>query len=220
MSGGQRQRVAMGRAIVRQPRVFLFDEPLSNLDAALRSQMRAELKKLHGELGTTMLYVTHDQVEAMTLADRIAVLKFGVLHQIGSPRELYDTPANRFVAGFIGSPAMNFLDGTADGGALAGAGWRYDGPRPDGVDELTIGVRPHDLHIDPEGGFRGTVQFIEPMGWEAHVHVALEEGPNILCRAEATELDGIGQGSAIRLRPETGKVHFFATHGEGERLEV
>jgi multiple sugar transport system ATP-binding protein len=220
MSGGQRQRVAMGRAIVRHPRVFLFDEPLSNLDAALRSQMRAELKKLHKSLGTTMLYVTHDQVEAMTLADRIAVLKLGVLHQVGSPDELYEQPANTFVAGFIGSPAMNFLDGQVVDGALMGDGWRWTGKRPEGVDRMVVGVRPHDLHLDPDGGFIGTVEFIEPMGWEAHVHVKLDGGVDILCRAEAVQLKGIGQGSPIRLQPATGKLHFFATHGEGERLPL
>ena len=124
------------------------------------------------------------------------------------------------MGGFIGSPAMNFLDGEADGAGLVGPGWRYDGPRPEGVDRVIVGVRPHDLHLDPDGGFSGTVRFIEPMGWEAHVHVALDGGKNVLCRAEATELDGVEQGSAIKLKPEPGKVHFFATHGDGERLEI
>jgi ABC-type sugar transport system ATPase subunit len=160
MSGGQRQRVAMGRAIVRRPKVFLFDEPLSNLDAALRTQLRVELKQLHLSLGTTMVYVTHDQVEAMTLADRIAVLNGGALQQVGTPAELYATPANRFVAGFIGSPAMSFLLGIEPG--------------------VEIGVRPHEIVVgapDPALGrsYPATVEVVETLGFESFVHMRLGE---------------------------------------------
>lgn len=159
LSGGQRQRVAMGRAIVRRPSVFLFDEPLSNLDAALRAQLRVELKALHHALGTTMVYVTHDQVEAMTLADRIAVLDSGNLQQLGTPAELYDNPSNRFVAGFIGTPSMSFLD-TID---------------PDAV----VGVRPHEVRLGAdivEGAgptFDATVEVVETLGFESFVHLRL-----------------------------------------------
>src|SRR5262249_36638615 len=158
LSGGQRQRVALGRAIVRHPRVFLFDEPLSNLDAKLRVQMRVELKKLHQRLGTTAIYVTHDQVEAMTLGDRVVVMKDGVVQQVGEPLELYNNPANRFVAGFIGSPAMNFPAGTvseANGSLLAeDSGLRIKLPdetaqrlRGHVGREVTLGVRPEDLTV-------------------------------------------------------------------------
>ncbi len=146
LSGGQRQRVAMGRAVVRSPKVFLFDEPLSNLDAALRVQMRAELLKLHRRLGTTTVYVTHDQVEAMTLAHRIAVLRGGELQQVGPAMELYARPANKFVAGFIGSPPMNFFAGEVQDGELAGAGFRVPLPAPIAAGtRAVLGVRPNDV---------------------------------------------------------------------------
>ena len=154
LSGGQRQRVAMGRAIVRRPQVFLFDEPLSNLDAKLRNQLRVELKKLHKQLATTMIYVTHDQVEAMTLADRIAVLNGGHLQQLGTPQELYDEPANMFVAGFIGSPSMQFLHRHEEG--------------------VVIGVRPHDVVLSEEG-LDAQVEAIETLGFESFVHLKLGE---------------------------------------------
>ncbi len=182
LSGGQRQRVALGRAIVRDPKVFLFDEPLSNLDAKLRVQMRVELKKLHERLGTTAIYVTHDQVEAMTLGDRVVVMKDGVVQQVGEPLELYNTPANRFVAGFIGSPAMNFADVTlagANGRVWAEApGLRIGLPaalaeRANGRNggKATIGVRPEDLHVaspaDPDDlCFDVEVEVIEQLGSE------------------------------------------------------
>ena len=152
LSGGQRQRVAMGRAVVRRPQVFLFDEPLSNLDAALRGQLRVELKRLHRELGATMIYVTHDQVEAMTLADRIAVLNQGKLQQLGTPIELYRNPVNQFVAGFIGSPAMCFLEHI----------------EPDCV----VGVRPTDVQLG-EGPLTGTVDVVEPLGAQSYVHLSV-----------------------------------------------
>jgi multiple sugar transport system ATP-binding protein len=176
LSGGQRQRVAIGRAIVRQPKVFLFDEPLSNLDAALRVDMRMELAKLHRELRATMIYVTHDQTEAMTLADRIVVMNGGVVQQVGSPLDLYERPANRFVAGFIGSPRMNFIDTAVIGRdassvtvahpqnnvAIPTAGdWQLGEP-------VALGVRPHDLFLTDAGSaqFSGTVGLVERVGTE------------------------------------------------------
>ncbi|MCK6507569.1 ATP-binding cassette domain-containing protein [Myxococcota bacterium] len=190
LSGGQRQRVAMGRAIVRRPQVFLFDEPLSNLDARLRAQLRVELKRLHAELGTTMIYVTHDQVEAMTLADRIAVLNGGHLQQVGSPAELYDDPANRFVAGFIGSPSMSFLEGRDP--------------------QAVVGVRPHDVELLPaaSGGAAGAgtpgalparIDVVETMGFESYVHLDLA-GEALVARVEgAPPSPG---PAAVRLRRE------------------
>ncbi|MDG1481482.1 MAG: sn-glycerol-3-phosphate ABC transporter ATP-binding protein UgpC [Myxococcota bacterium] len=162
MSGGQRQRVAMGRAIVRRPKVFLFDEPLSNLDAKLRTQLRVELKQLHHRLGTTMVYVTHDQVEAMTLADRIAVLNGGYLQQIGTPSELFHDPANRFVAGFIGSPAMSFLENLED--------------------DVVVGVRPHQIMLGA-GPLTGEVEVIETLGFESFVHLRFQ-GEALVARVE------------------------------------
>ncbi len=182
LSGGQRQRVALGRAIVRDPKVFLFDEPLSNLDAKLRVQMRVELKKLHERLGTTAIYVTHDQVEAMTLGDRVVVMKDGVVQQVGEPLELYNTPANRFVAGFIGSPAMNFADVTLSAGNgkvwAEAPGLRIGLPEPvahriNGRNggKATVGIRPEDIHIagpaDPaELCFDVEVEVVEQLGSE------------------------------------------------------
>ena len=182
LSGGQRQRVAMGRAIVRNPQVFLFDEPLSNLDAKLRVQMRVELKKLHERLGTTAIYVTHDQVEAMTLGDRVVVMKDGIVQQVGEPLELYNTPANKFVAGFIGSPAMNFADVTLaeSGGRLwaEAQGLRIGLPDPiarrangrNGA-HATLGIRPEDIHLaSPTDAddlcFEAEVEVIEQLGSE------------------------------------------------------
>lgn len=167
LSGGQRQRVAMGRAIVRRPSVFLFDEPLSNLDAALRAQLRVELKSLHHALGTTMVYVTHDQVEAMTLADRIAVLEGGHLQQLGTPAELYDDPSNRFVAGFIGTPSMSFLEHVED--------------------DVVVGVRPHEVFLGGQGAgpkLDGTVDVVETLGFESFVHVTLVSGDKVVARVE------------------------------------
>jgi len=172
LSGGQRQRVAMGRAIVRNPQVFLFDEPLSNLDAKLRVQMRSEIKLNHQRLKTTTVYVTHDQIEAMTMADRIVVMHSGHIEQIGSPLELYDSPANLFVAGFIGSPSMNVLDGTVAGTTfnLAGGGSIALGALPPGVTDgpYKLGVRPEHLRLDPTG-VQAEVLVIETTGSEAQV---------------------------------------------------
>ena len=182
LSGGQRQRVALGRAIVRDPKVFLFDEPLSNLDAKLRVQMRVELKKLHERLGTTAIYVTHDQVEAMTLGDRVVVMKDGLVQQVGEPLELYNSPANRFVAGFIGSPAMNFADVTLaeNGGRPTAEAEGLKIGLPDAMvarartrtgRNATLGIRPEDLHIAgpadaPEHCFDATVEVVEQLGSE------------------------------------------------------
>ncbi len=222
MSGGQRQRVAMGRAIVRQPQVFLFDEPLSNLDAALRTQMRGELKALHAQLGATMLYVTHDQVEAMTLADRIAVLRLGVLQQVGTPVELYERPANRFVAGFIGSPAMNFLEGRIVGGAFEHGGVTVPLgqaiPASEGTD-VVLGVRPHGLELSTDGaGFAGRVGLVELTGWETHVHVDVA-GVELVVRVETAGSAGrIRQGDEVRVRPKAGAAYLFEPGATGAAL--
>ena len=179
LSGGQRQRVAMGRAIVRRPEVFLFDEPLSNLDAKLRGQVRTEIKKLHQDIAATIVYVTHDQVEAMTLADRIVVMRGGVIEQIGTPDEVYNAPATTFVAGFIGAPAMNFLPGRAEGDGIA----LETGERlPLGVDgavepgaPVTVGIRPEHLDLG-EGApciLTGIVQVVEPLGADTLVHLTV-----------------------------------------------
>jgi multiple sugar transport system ATP-binding protein len=212
LSGGQRQRVAMGRAIVRDPQVFLFDEPLSNLDAKLRVAMRTEIKELHQRLKTTTVYVTHDQIEAMTMADKIVVMHDGVVEQIGAPLDLYDSPNNLFVAGFIGSPAMNFLSGTiranghaefmGPGGArlpLAGASTGSDG-RP-----VIYGVRPEHLTI-ADDGVEAEIQVVEPTGSEIQV-VAKIGGQDII--AVFRERHQFKPGEKIRLKPDPRFVHLF-----------
>ncbi len=171
LSGGQRQRVAMGRALVREPQAFLLDEPLSNLDAKLRGQVRAELKRLHQRLGITSIYVTHDQVEAMTLGDRICVMNQGEVQQLGTPQDVYEHPANVFVAGFMGSPAMNLVPGTvAEGQVLLGGHTLRAAPA--GHDDVVVGIRPESLRIAPQGhpGIQVTVDFHEPLGSHALVH--------------------------------------------------
>lgn len=189
LSGGQRQRVAIGRAIVREPDVFLFDEPLSNLDAALRSSVRHDLAKLHKNLNATMVYVTHDQVEAMTLADRIVVMAGGVIQQVGSPRELYEDPQNRFVAGFIGSPKMNFvpaIDGP-NGSEIAADGE---------MSSFELGLRPEHLSLHDAGhpeGEPGVVQFSEYLGSESFSLVALDKGHQVLVRHSPHEIWNIDQ---------------------------
>ena len=216
LSGGQRQRVAVGRAIVRQPNAFLFDEPLSNLDAALRSQMRLELKKLHRDLDATMIYVTHDQVEAMTLADRIVVLEGGVIQQIGTPNELYSRPANRFVAHFIGSPPMNFFSARVDvaqNTALA------DGlvlPLPSGLPatalsaEVVVGVRPGDLTLAPDGAgeITGVVEVVEPVGGVSYVHAAVG-GQLVVAEIDANAALSLTIGQPLTLRVSPEDAHFF-----------
>jgi multiple sugar transport system ATP-binding protein len=222
LSGGQRQRVAMGRAIVRDPQVFLFDEPLSNLDAKLRVAMRTEIKELHQRLKTTTVYVTHDQIEAMTMADRIVVMHDGIIEQMGAPLELYDRPRNLFVAGFIGSPAMNFLKGTIRAnGALAFEG--VDGVRlplaraPTGSDgrAAVYGVRPEHFAIADDGA-QAQVQVIEPTGSELQV-VAKLGGEDII--AVFRERHAFKPGDMIRLKPDPQLVHLF-DEASGERLQA
>ncbi|MFD1253392.1 Maltose/maltodextrin import ATP-binding protein MalK [Devosia equisanguinis] len=220
LSGGQRQRVAIGRAIVRQPDVFLFDEPLSNLDAALRGDMRMELARLHNDLDATMIYVTHDQVEAMTLADKIVVLDGGVVQQVGSPLDLYNKPANLFVAGFIGSPKMNLLPAkivSADGGALrlATAGSEVQVPgRSDAKagDSVTLGLRPHALHLDPSGPFKGAVQLVERLGNETVIRARLGDGQEIT--AALLGQSALEVGGTVTLGFATDEVHLFSAHGQ------
>jgi multiple sugar transport system ATP-binding protein len=206
LSGGQRQRVAMGRAIVRDPQVFLFDEPLSNLDANLRVQMRSEIKQLHQRLGTTTVYVTHDQIEAMTMADRIVVMRDGNIEQIGTPLDLYDAPANMFVGGFIGSPAMNFLRGTvSDRGFELGNGAVL--PLPEGTKPHAefYGVRPEHLELRDDG-VEATVVVLEPTGAETMI-VAQIDGQliNGIFRKRLRS----APGSTIRIAPIIDTVHLF-----------
>jgi multiple sugar transport system ATP-binding protein len=227
LSGGQRQRVAVGRAIVRHPQVFLFDEPLSNLDAKLRVQMRVELKRLHDRLETTAIYVTHDQVEAMTLGDRVVVMKDGWIQQVGEPLELYGKPANRFVAGFIGSPAMNFADVTvteAAGALVAEAtGFRVHVPpahnttlKPYKGQRVTLGIRPEDLHVAggadaPQHTFDAVVDVVEPLGSEILLDV--KAGSNTLvARVEPTVRAKVHEHVRLAMNPE--RLHFFDTKTE------
>jgi len=218
LSGGQRQRVAMGRAILRNPRVFLFDEPLSNLDAKLRVEMRTEIKALHQRLNATMVYVTHDQVEAMTMADRIVVLKDGVIEQVGTPLELYDRPRNAFVAGFIGSPSMNLLSGKVDRESVV----TDDGLRlplanvPDVVQgqRVLYGVRPEHFSQVAQGGVVAEVNVVEPTG--AETQIALNIGNQ---KAIAVFRDRIQTkpGSEMRLLPDVQLAHLFDEHS-GARI--
>ena len=173
LSGGQRQRVALGRAIVRNPQVFLLDEPLSNLDAQLRVETRINLQKLHHELGSTFIYVTHDQVEAMTMGDRIAVMKDGVLQQVASPRDIYDNPANMYVAGFIGSPKMNFVAVAVQGSTASADGFELQLPRAPGIEKGILGVRPEDLSEQPRDGspqIRMQVEVLEVLGSDQYLY--------------------------------------------------
>jgi multiple sugar transport system ATP-binding protein len=213
LSGGQRQRVAMGRAIVRDPRVFLFDEPLSNLDAKLRVQMRSEIKELHQRLATTSVYVTHDQIEAMTMADRIVVMNDGRVEQIGAPLELYDRPANLFVAGFIGSPAMNFLRGVhhkAGSGAAVeltdGTRLGVPGLRASDGQAVVCGVRPEHLELVREGGVPAEVVVVEPTGADTQL-VTRVAGAQFL--AVFRERHDFRPGQTVRFAPDPHKTHFF-----------
>jgi len=195
LSGGQRQRVAMGRALARNPQLFLFDEPLSNLDAKLRVEMRAEIKRLHLQSGITTVYVTHDQIEAMTLGSRIAVMKGGVLQQIGTPDEIYRNPVNTYVAGFIGSPTMNFIDGRVERQGeqtrFVFAGGALDLPCPDTV-EATLGQRPEHIHLSADAPWRGEVVLVEPTG--ADTYVVLKTGVGLITvRAPANTKVGLGE---------------------------
>lgn len=224
LSGGQRQRVALGRAIVREPRAFLFDEPLSNLDAKLRVETRAELARLHRRLGATMVYVTHDQTEAMTLGSRVAVLREGVLQQAAAPMELYRRPANRFVAGFIGSPAMNFVEGEivrGDGGArFRGGGIEapLHGSPPEGP--VVLGIRPHELRLDEASGAeadasRANVEVVESLGSEQIVHLRTAGGERMVAVVPPDEAIRADELRDIRIPPE--RLHLFDTES-GTRL--
>ena len=219
LSGGQRQRVAIGRAIVRNPDVFLFDEPLSNLDAALRHDTRVEIAKLHNQLGATTIYVTHDQVEAMTLADKIVVLKDGEVMQVGAPMELFNKPANEFVAGFLGSPKMNFFDGVLTGKAKDGAkaGFEGEGIKAKAIrlvsaektksDAARVGIRPQDLRIDPKGVLAGTVTLVERLGTETIVELVTKS--NTVFRFASPDAPEIETGQNVRFSFDEEKAHLF-----------
>jgi multiple sugar transport system ATP-binding protein len=230
LSGGQRQRVALGRAIVREPKVFLFDEPLSNLDAKLRVETRAELARMHRRLGATMVYVTHDQEEAMTLGQRVAVMRDGEFQQVAPPMEVYTRPANAFVAGFVGSPAMNFLDcrlrRDGEGARLECGDFavRIDGDRAAGPDggPLVLGVRPHDVALTEDGDAAdalGTVDVVEPLGSELLLHIALEgleEGAEEL-RALVPPESAVRVDDVVRLHFRRDRLHLFDAEN-GERV--
>ena len=222
LSGGQRQRVAMGRAIVREPAAFLFDEPLSNLDAKLRVQMRLEIQKLHRELRTTSIFVTHDQVEAMTLADRMIVMNAGIVEQIGRPIDVYDDPASLFVAGFIGSPAMNFLPGKRAGDAVdVGGGVLVPLPaelRTGAPQAITVGVRPEHLELGEGAGpvFRFKVDTVEALGADSLVHGLLGDAM-LVARVDGHATPEAGASLVFHARD--GKLHFFDT-ASGKRLRA
>ena len=215
LSGGQRQRVAMGRAIVRDPQVFLFDEPLSNLDAKLRVQMRSEIRELHQRLGTTTVYVTHDQIEAMTMADRIVVMRDGRIAQVGAPLELYDFPANVFVAGFIGSPSMNLLAGeVAEDGSFRGDGVSFPmETRLPAGQKITYGIRPEHLVLANQGQ-AAQVVVVEPTG--AEIHLVLRAGGQEMT-VVLRERRVFTPGQEVYLRPAPGALHLF-DGATGERL--
>lgn len=228
LSGGQRQRVAVGRAIVRKPKVFLFDEPLSNLDAKLRVQMRTEISRLHQRLGATMIYVTHDQTEAMTMADRIVLMKDGHVQQVDSPLDIYGGPKNRFTAGFIGSPAMNFIEGMIErnrglvfsetgGPVRLSIPKRFERRLRTAIgQEIVLGIRPEHLHRKvgkPGTGMTVTVDVVEPMGNEVYVYfVTRQGGPQHVARLAADELPD--RGKRLTLAVDPGKLHFFDKHTE------
>jgi multiple sugar transport system ATP-binding protein len=239
LSGGQRQRVAVGRAIVRHPKASLFDEPLSNLDAKLRVEMRAELKRLHRRLGTTTIYVTHDQEEAMTLGDRIVVMKDGVVHQAGAPLEVYERPVNRFVAGFVGTPPMNFLEGRLleEGGEL----WFDEGASklriPAGTSaaargwagkDVVMGIRPEATAAEspqqPPGAAEAgdvlpvSIGVVEPLGEKMDLYVSTPRHPHIVARVPARR--DLAAGTDIRLRINMDKVHLFEPGEEGKNISL
>ncbi|WP_055045539.1 ABC transporter ATP-binding protein [Devosia sp. A16] len=220
LSGGQRQRVAIGRAIVREPRIFLFDEPLSNLDAELRVQMRVEIAKLHNDLGNTMIYVTHDQVEAMTMADKIVVLQAGIIEQVGAPLELYNHPRNRFVAGFIGSPKMNFLDAKVESADGAGAKLRAGGSeivvnRQVGAgDAVTFGVRPEHIGINEGTGVelaKVKVDLVEQLGGQTMVYTTTADGQPLTIAVDGQR--PLELGSTLTAYVDPARYHVFAQDG-------
>jgi len=236
LSGGQRQRVAVGRAIVRDPAVFLFDEPLSNLDAKLRVEMRAELKRLHGRLKTTTIYVTHDQEEAMTLGDRIVVMKDGLVQQCGAPLEVYDSPANRFVAGFVGTPPMNFLEGSlvaADGAVFFDEGTcRIRLPEASAAKlsewigkNIVLGVRPEAMEIDTTGRFAGEgnvlpvqISVVEPLGEKMDLYAATDRHPHLVARVTARR--DVAAEQTVQLNLDMNKVHVFEPGEAGANLAL
>ncbi|MEO9275587.1 sn-glycerol-3-phosphate ABC transporter ATP-binding protein UgpC [Marinomonas sp. 5E14-1] len=219
LSGGQRQRVAIGRAIVRQPKVFLFDEPLSNLDAALRVQMRLELARLHKKLGTTMIYVTHDQVEAMTLADRVVILNAGQIEQVGTPLELYRQPNSRFVAEFIGTPKMNLIpmnqvEQQGDNLTLELSGHKINFPtnriKEAIPSSVILGIRPEHLTLvekDEDGDFSGFVELVEHLGSEAYAHIQLPNNQTIIAKASARS--SIADGQEVHLKVDIAEAILF-----------
>jgi multiple sugar transport system ATP-binding protein len=230
LSGGQRQRVALGRAIVRQPKVFLFDEPLSNLDANLRVQMRTEISRLHHQLKTTMIYVTHDQIEAMSMGDRIVVMKDGIVQQVDSPLNIYNHPANKFVAGFIGSPTMNFLTGPIHPGARPtfnqeGTAFSMRIPRhlaaklkPFMRKRVTLGVRPEHLHLKKAGStdtfapFKAQVEVVEPVGNEIFVYFSTGSGTQYVARFATDKAPEVGKSCEMFV--DTSKLRFFDAETE------
>ena len=236
LSGGQRQRVAVGRAIVRHPACFLFDEPLSNLDAKLRVEMRAELKRLHRQLRTTTIYVTHDQEEAMTLGDRIVVMKDGLIQQVGSPLEVYDEPVNRFVAGFVGTPPMNFLTGTLlhEGGKLTFDEGTLKLPVSEGKagnlqgfigKEVILGIRPEAMSLKAEGRFAGLgngisapIHVIEPLGEKMDIYTGTTKHPHIVARVDAQR--GLKPGEQVNLYLDLRKVYVFEPGENGRNLSL
>jgi multiple sugar transport system ATP-binding protein len=212
LSGGQRQRVAMGRALARQPQLFLFDEPLSNLDAKLRVEMRAEIKRLHQASGITSVYVTHDQVEAMTLGSRIAVMKGGVVQQLGTPDDIYNRPANTYVATFIGSPTMNLLRGTVSGGQFGIQGAALNlAPPASSANEVLLGVRPEHLVMQDSAPWRGKVSVVEPTGPDTYVMVDTAAG-SVTLRTDAQTR--VQPGDAVGLAVEPANAHWFDASSE------
>jgi multiple sugar transport system ATP-binding protein len=221
LSGGQRQRVAMGRAMAREPDILLFDEPLSNLDASLRVQMRNEIARLHGRLGSTMIYVTHDQVEAMTLADKIVVLNGGRIEQVGSPRELYERPASRFVAGFLGSPKMNFLPASLhhpgetsliDSPLLGMTRLPIDSTHLATNSPLSLGIRPEHVSLNVAQGNTGiVVAGVEYLGSETYVHLETGGDEPLICRCEVNA--GWRVGDRVELQLDIDHLHVFDAHG-------
>jgi len=219
LSGGQRQRVALGRALVRKPSVFLLDEPLSNLDAKLRLGMRVEIAKLHKRVGATMIYVTHDQIEAMTLGDRIVVMKAGEVQQIDTPMRLYEKPANVFVAGFLGSPAMNFFDGRVDGTRITIGSTLLQAPGDATLpNEVVVGVRPEDLVLAPTGAgaLEATLEVVEPVGNEIFLNLRHHDRA-IVMRVPPQPLPETGSTLRIAIKPE--RVHLFDAKTE-RRIET
>jgi multiple sugar transport system ATP-binding protein len=232
LSGGQRQRVAVGRAIVRQPKAFLFDEPLSNLDAKLRIGMRAELKRLHRQVQTTTVYVTHDQEEAMTLGDRVVVMKDGVIHQLASPFEVYEQPANRFVAGFVGTPPMNFLEGRIvreqdrlvfdEGSFRLAISPAHRDKLASHVDQpATLGIRPEMLRPAADRGpatIQLEVNVVEPLGDRIDIYASTPKHPTIICRIDSGTR--VQEGQSVTMAVDMERVHFFAPSEDGRNLTI